>query len=102
MNALRLVVLLAVASCAGTPVVADRALHSARGTLVARLVAEPLDPARHAATCKPWHQLFAPDGRQLTKDLGGEYEHHRGLFVGWNQVRCGDTRFDFRHCRQGE
>lgn len=60
------------------------------------------DPAAHAATCKPWHRVFAPDGRQLTKDLGGEFEHHRGLFIGWNQVRWRGQRLDFWHCHGGE
>lgn len=77
-------------------------LVTAAGTLTARLVQPVHDPAQHAATCKPWHQVFAADGRQLTKDLGGLYEHHRGLFVGWNQVRCGGATHDFWHCRKGE
>lgn len=88
------------AACAVPPPAGDVA--AANGALVARLAYAPYDQEQHTATCKPWHQLFAPDGRQLTKDLGGAYEHHRGVFVGWNRVRCGGSTFDFWHCRNGE
>ncbi len=94
--------LLALGACAMAPQAPPYDLVASSGTLVARLVAPTYDAVHHAETCKPWHQLFAPDGRQISKDLGGEFEHHRGLFLGWNQVRCGSAKYDFWHCRQGE
>ncbi|GAB4145194.1 MAG: hypothetical protein Fur0037_13100 [Planctomycetota bacterium] len=71
------------------------------GRLVAQC-ASGYDAARHADTCKVYHRLFAPDGRQITKDLGGTYDHHRGLFFGFNRLRAGGESWDFWHCRRGE
>jgi hypothetical protein len=93
----------ALAACAASPPHAradDLTLPG--GATVATFVHAPYDRAQHSATCKPWLRVFAADGRQLTKDLGGLYPHHRGLFVGWNQVRCGGKSFDFWHCSHGE
>jgi hypothetical protein len=70
--------------------------------LAARLECLHYEPAQHLNTCKVYHHVFAPDGRLLTKGLGGVYEHHRGLFIGWNKVRCGGKTFDFWHCSKGE
>ncbi|MFK7742736.1 MAG: DUF6807 family protein [Planctomycetota bacterium] len=57
------------------------------GKVAARLVARDWDPAKPRATCKLYHHIYAPDGRLLTKGEGGQFEHHRGLFVGWNQTK---------------
>jgi hypothetical protein len=87
-------------ACAASPPSPE--LRTPDGELGARLVAVPHDPAAHADSCKPYHEVFDPDGRLLTKGLGGTYPHHRGLFVGWNQVQVGGERFDFWHCKNGE
>ncbi len=92
-----------VAACATAPTpppTDDLLLPS--GATIATLVQPVYDHADAAATCKPFHRVFTADGRQLTKDLGGEHPHHRGVFVGWNAVACGDTTLDFWHCRNGE
>ena len=73
----------------------------AGGRVAVHYVHAPYDPAVRA-TCKVWHEVHAPDGRIISKGPGGEFEHHRGLFLGWNQVQCGDRRFDFWHCNHGE
>lgn len=72
------------------------------GAIGARLVAVAHDPAAQADTSKVYHEVYAPDGRLLTKGLGGTHPHHRGVFVGWNQLRVGSERFDFWHCNRGE
>jgi len=39
------------------------------------------------ATTKPFHHVFAPDGKQLLTsggERGTKYPHHRALFVGWS------------------
>ncbi len=95
------VLVVALAACASPPTPDDN-LTLPDGRVIATLVRAAPDPAHHLDTCKPFHRVFAPDGRQLTKDLGGLYEHHRGLFVGWNQVRCAGKTFDFWHCNHGE
>lgn len=75
---------------------------TAHGARVASLVAPVHDTARHAATCKVYHHVFAPDGRLLTKGDGGQFPHHRGMFVGWNRTKCGAETFDFWHLDHGE
>lgn len=101
--AIALVAVAVVAACASAPPSAPSAdLRLPSGAVVATLVHSAYDAAAAEATCKPFHRVFAADGRQLTKDLGGEFPHHRGLFVGWNQVSCGGALLDFWHCRKGE
>jgi len=101
-----LLLLLGLGACAVAdprPATTDPdAVTTPSGVLAARLVRPAYDPAHHGDTCKPYHHVFAPDGRLLTKGLGGHYEHHRGLFLGWNQLRWRGRGFDFWHCRQGE
>jgi hypothetical protein len=93
------------AACTGAPTgqhpVASELVRT-DGRVVAHLVTAPYDARHAAATCKPWHDVFAGDGRVLTKGLGGTHPHHRGLFVGWNQVQCSGERFDFWHMNRGE
>jgi hypothetical protein len=48
------------------------------------------NPQSRELTYKPFHHLFAPDGRQVTKGAGGLYTHHRGIFFGFNRIRYGD------------
>ncbi len=61
------------------------------------------DPARHEETFRTFHHLhhFGGDGF-LTKGPGGLYSHHRGVFLGWNQIRDGDRTWDFWHGSDGE
>ncbi len=93
---------LPLAACTSLPKPAVDSLALANGRVVAQLVHATYDVKDHAATCKPFHRVFATDGRQLTKDLGGLFDHHRGIFVGWNHVTCEGRSFDFWHCRKGE
>lgn len=97
--------LVVLAACAGGPAptpASPNELVRQDGRIVANLVAATYDASHATATCKPWHDVFAGDGRVLTKGLGGTFPHHRGLFVGWNQVQCGGERFDFWHMNRGE
>jgi hypothetical protein len=96
-------VLLAVAACGSAPRATIGADDLFVGEALAlRYVHEPYDAQRVRETCKVWHELHAPDGRTITKGLGGEYEHHRGLFFGFNQTKVGGKKFDFWHCNKGE
>ena len=57
------------------------------------------DRADFEPTNKPiWHLFVPGTDVPLTKGIGGEYPHHRGLFLGWNQTTVGDAKFDFWHC----
>jgi hypothetical protein len=72
------------------------------GRTAARLVQPEWDPEHAAATCKVYHHVFAPDGRQLTKGDGGQFPHHRGLFVGWSKTRWREHTLEFWHMIHGE
>jgi hypothetical protein len=51
-------------------------------------------------TYKTFHHVwgFHGDGF-ITKGAGGQYTHHRGLFIGFSNTRVGDKRWDFWHCK---
>ena len=70
--------------------------------VAARLVQKQWDPSNPRPTCKLFHHIYAPDGALLTKGLGGQFEHHRGLFVGWNRTKHAGKSYDFWHCNRGE
>jgi hypothetical protein len=57
-------------------------------------------PEARELTFKPFHHLFAPDGRRISKGPGGLFTHHRGLFFGFNRVSYGDGKqADVWHAR---
>jgi len=92
--------LLFLAGCSSTP-----SYHGyevwLRGHVALRYEAA-WDPARHDDTDKVFHHVFAPDGELLTKGTGGEFPHHRGLFVAFNRVTANGKTWDFWHCGKGE
>jgi hypothetical protein len=75
---------------------------SGKPKVAASLVQKIWDPTDARATCKVFHHLFAPDGTLLTKGLGGKFEHHRGLFIGWNKTKFEGNSYDFWHLNKGE
>jgi hypothetical protein len=57
-------------------------------------------PEARERTYKPFHHLFAPNGRRLSKGPGGLFTHHRGLFFGFNRVSYGEGKTcDVWHAR---
>ena len=60
------------------------------------------DQNRHHDTCKVFHHVRALDGTLLTKGNGGMFQHHKGLFIGWNRTKWRDQRFDFWHMPKQE
>ena len=59
------------------------------GRLVGRYVTahDTSSPARRQETYKPFLHLFDAGGRHpVTKGPGGEYTHHRGIFIGWMKI----------------
>ena len=57
-------------------------------------------PATREATFKVFHELYSPDGSQLvTKGVGGQFTHHRGLFYGFMKATYGTTTVDIWHCK---
>ncbi|MCA8975272.1 MAG: PmoA family protein [Planctomycetes bacterium] len=91
-----------IASSQDTPKPDPDEVRTEDGLLVARIARTPHDADNHRDTSKVFHHVFAPDGRLLTKGTGGEFDHHRGLFIGWNQTGWHGKRFDFWHCNHGE
>ena len=61
------------------------------------------DPQRRDETYKPFHHLYGfHDDGFITKGPGGQYTHHRGLYVGWNKTKvAGGKEYDFWHCPDG-
>ncbi len=54
-------------------------------------------------TYKPYLHVFDPEGKgPITKGPGGNYTHHRGIFVGWNRLACGGRSYDRWHMKGGE
>lgn len=72
---------------------------------VVRYMALPYDASTKETehdTYKVFHHVFAPDGKTiLTKGPGGQYTHHRGLYVAWNKTQYEGKSDDFWHCTKG-
>ncbi len=83
----------------------DLEYRDARGERpVLRYMNQPLDESSkeaRSATFKVYHHVFDPSGvTLLTKGVGGEFTHHRGLFFGFNKVSYdgGAKKADVWHC----
>tara|TARA_R110002072_G_scaffold87129_5_gene196661 strand:- start:1518 stop:2420 length:903 start_codon:yes stop_codon:yes gene_type:complete len=86
----------------GSPEVTYQVADAGKPKVAARIVQKTWDPKDARATCKVFHHIFAPDGTLLTKGLGGTFEHHRGLFIGWNKTKFDGKTYDFWHLNKGE
>lgn len=75
------------------------------GKLVARFMTahDVSTPERHTDTYKPYLHVFSPtDGTRLTKGPGGQFPHHRGIFVGYNKIDVGGKKYDLWHMSKGD
>lgn len=60
-------------------------------------------PERRHETYKPYLHVFDAEGKApITKGPGGQYTHHRGIFIGWNKIRFGGKTHDRWHMGGGE
>ncbi|MFA7174789.1 MAG: DUF6807 family protein [Kiritimatiellia bacterium] len=60
-------------------------------------------PERKHETYKPYLHVFDAKGiAPITKGAGGEYTHHRGIFIGWNRIGCNGKTYDRWHMKGGE
>lgn len=60
------------------------------------------DPKNHSKTFKVFHHLHGFHGEGfLTKGPGGEFTHHRGLFLGWSQTSTAGKQMDSWHGSNG-
>lgn len=54
-------------------------------------------------TYKPYLHVYAADGETLiTKGSGGNFTHHRGIFIGWNRMGFNGKRYDRWHMNNGQ
>lgn len=64
------------------------------------------DPATKESlhdTYKPYLHVFDPSGDKLiTKGPGGQFTHHRGIFIGWNKITFNGKSYDRWHMSGGE
>ena len=53
-------------------------------------------------TYKPFLHVIDPNsGTPITKGPGGQFTHHRGIFLGWNRLTTEEGRFDLWHMNKG-
>lgn len=51
--------------------------------------------ARRQETYKPYLHIFDPEGKApITKGPGGQYTHHRGIFIGWIKIGFNNKIYD--------
>ena len=60
-------------------------------------------PERRLETYKPYLHVFDADGiAPITKGAGGEFTHHRGIFIGWNKMTVAGKKMDRWHMVKGD
>lgn len=59
--------------------------------------------AKRTETYKPYLHIFDAEGvAPITKGPGGEFTHHRGIFIGWNKITFNGKNYDRWHMIGGE
>ncbi len=59
--------------------------------------------AKHLETYKPYLHVFDAEGKEpITKGPGGTFPHHRGIFIGWNQITFNGKKYDRWHMKGGD
>lgn len=54
-------------------------------------------------TYKPYLHVFDAEGKApITKGAGGQFTHHRGIFIGWNKIGFDGETHDRWHMKGGE
>ena len=75
------------------------------GRLVARYMYayDKSTPAKLHETYKPYLHVFDAEGKEpITKGPGGEFTHHRGIFIGWRKIHFQGQDYDRWHMKGGE
>lgn len=75
------------------------------GRIVGRYVYayDPSTPEKKNETYKPFLHVFDAEGKApITKGPGGEYTHHRGIYIGWNKIGFSGKTYDRWHMKGGE
>lgn len=72
------------------------------GKIVARYMHayDQSTPERAHETYKPYLHVFDAEGKApITKGAGGQYTHHRGIFLGFSKLGFEGERFDLWHMK---
>lgn len=75
------------------------------GRIVARYMYahDTSTPARQHDTYKPYLHVFDAEGKApITKGPGGQFTHHRGIFIGWMKMKFEDKTYDRWHMKGGD
>jgi len=75
------------------------------GKVVARYMYEhdSSTKERHHETYKPYLHVFDAEGKApITKGAGGEFTHHRGIFIGWSKIEFNGKKYDRWHMSGGD
>lgn len=75
------------------------------GKLVARYMYahDKSTPERANETYKPYLQVYDAEGKApITKGPGGEFTHHRGIFIGWMKISHNGKTYDRWHMKGGD
>lgn len=60
-------------------------------------------PEKRTENYKPYLHVFDPAGTgPITKGAGGEFTHHRGIFIGWMKIGVHGETFDRWHMKGGD
>lgn len=104
-----LVTTVAVAAAAQSPTLTENKgsdLEVSRGgKLLARYMTahDKSTPARAHETYKPYLHLYDAAGQNLiTKGAGGDFTHHRGIYLGWNKITVNGKTYDRWHMKGGD
>jgi hypothetical protein len=61
------------------------------------------DPERRQETYKTYLHVADPaTGELLTSGPTGQFDHHRGIFIGWDELTVDGSSYDFWHLDGGE
>lgn len=59
-------------------------------------------PEKLRATNKPFYHIYDGRGENfITNGPEGLYPHHRGIFIGWQKVECGEKAYNFWSMEEG-
>ncbi len=63
---------------------------------------DPSTPESLHQTYKPFLHIIDPETKKpITKGPGGQFTHHRGIYLGWNRLTTDEGRFDLWHMNKG-
>ncbi len=75
------------------------------GKIIARYMTahDKSTPERALETYKPYLHIFDAQGTDpITKGAGGDFTHHRGIFLGWNKIGVNGKTYDRWHMKGGD